>query len=255
MISKQLQIPIDAEGQVHGIIYKPEKEMKKENLIILCHGFQGDQQEWGRFPAMAQAITDHGWTALSFDFRGSGLNEREPITITKQISDLEHVYQWALEQGFSRISILGLSFGGLTALLANCPERLTTIFWAPAFFMDKILGFRKIILKILFRIRSKPLRLFSKNNSPVWINSSFVETIEKLETEQILKEFENPCLILQGTKDKAARPRFTRLAYELLSKTSSQKYVEVPGAGHNFKNQQLQEFISHSIDWLKTYHS
>ena len=115
-------------------------------LAILCHGFTGDRQEWGRFPEAAAALVRAGIDAVSFDFTGSGENPRKPVALSKQVTDLEDVGAWARTQGYSRIATIGLSFGGLTSLLANLPDRKVAVFWAPALYMHKSLGKRKLLL-------------------------------------------------------------------------------------------------------------
>ena len=72
---------------------------------------------------------------MTLDFSGSGENERELITLSKQARDLEDVYDWVKTQGYSNIAAIGLSFGGLTLLVANLPEIKTKVFWAPGFYL------------------------------------------------------------------------------------------------------------------------
>ncbi|MBN2151605.1 MAG: alpha/beta fold hydrolase, partial [Candidatus Lokiarchaeota archaeon] len=115
-------------------------------LAILCHGFGGDRQEWGRFPEAAGSLVSAGIDALYFDFTGCGENSRKPITLSKQVADLEDVHAWARSRGYSHIATVGLSFGGLTSLLANLPGREAAVFWAPALYMHKSIGKARLIL-------------------------------------------------------------------------------------------------------------
>jgi len=131
MIEKKVLIKSTTGSDLHGIHYMHRKELKKTSILIMCHGFTGDKYEWGRFPELAKTCNKEGIDGLIFDFTGSGENERVPISLSKQIEDLESVYKWVQNVGYSNIGVLGLSLGGLTALGANLRGIKTYVFWAP----------------------------------------------------------------------------------------------------------------------------
>jgi len=133
MIEKRVLIPSVNDNKLHGVLYFALEENPLERLpiLIMCHGFTGDKYEWGRFPETAKAVNKEGYDALIFDFSGSGENKREPINLAKQATDLENVYDWVKNQGYSKIAVLGLSFGGQTVLKASLPGITTYVFWAP----------------------------------------------------------------------------------------------------------------------------
>ncbi|MFX1448442.1 MAG: alpha/beta hydrolase, partial [Promethearchaeota archaeon] len=133
MKEKNILIPSGEDKQLHGIFYFAEEEntLVKPPVLIMCHGFTGDKSEWGRFPETAKALNKEGYDALTFDFSGSGENKRELINLTKQANDLENVYNWVKSKGYTRIAVLGLSFGGLTTMKANLQGLKTEVLWAP----------------------------------------------------------------------------------------------------------------------------
>jgi len=106
----------------------PGTAVNRNPIVILCHGFTGNREEWGRFPAMARTLAEASIDAVTFDFTGSGENARKPVSLARQVDDLVDVFAWAREQGYERIGTLGLSFGGLTSLLAPLPERKVAVF-------------------------------------------------------------------------------------------------------------------------------
>jgi len=116
----------------------PQLSKDDRTIAILCHGFTGDREEWGRFPAMASALSKAGIDAVIFDFTGSGENNRRPVSLFRQVADLEDVGSWAGQRGYSHLATIGLSFGGLTTLLAEIPARRVAVFWAPAFYMNTL---------------------------------------------------------------------------------------------------------------------
>ena len=137
MIEKRVLIPNAVGNDLHGVFYfaLEENALDKPPILIMCHGFTGDKYEWGRFPETAKALNKEGYDVLIFDFSGSGENKREPITLTKQAADLEDVYNWIQNQGYSKKAVLGLSLGGLTTLKASLPGIITYVFWAPPFLL------------------------------------------------------------------------------------------------------------------------
>ncbi|MEX2754194.1 MAG: alpha/beta hydrolase, partial [Candidatus Sigynarchaeota archaeon] len=160
-------------------------------IAILCHGFRGDRQEWGRFPEAAAALGRSGIDALFFDFTGCGENPRKPVMLSKQVSDLEDVYQWARKQNYTRIATIGLSFGGLTSLLANLPGRSVAVFWAPALYMHKSIGKAKLLLGKMATAFGRHLKI-SAVSGYIIVNRKFFEDIENVipKIDGILSNFE-----------------------------------------------------------------
>lgn len=254
-MEKKVIIPSTTGSDLHSILYSSldnnhEKNGEKSPLIILCHGFKGDKYEWGRFPETAKACNKEGIDALIFDFSGSGENKRIPIRLYNQFGDLESIYRWGQNHGYERIAVIGLSFGGLTALGANLPGIITYIFWAPFFFLHTTED-RTDLFKDL---NKGPVELpTSGEGEPVIIDLSFMTDFAKFRVRSFLKKLDRPTLMIQGTTDEEIPLEFTRKAFNFLPKTKDNKLIEVPNAPHSFEDEHLKEFIKHSIKWLKKY--
>ena len=254
MSEKKILISRRVGGNLHAVHYLSRGEYSSEDdkrlpFVIICHGFTGDKYEWGRFPTTANALNEAGFDALIFDFSGSGDNDREFITLSNQARDLEDVYAWARNQGYSWIAAIGLSFGGLTLLVAKLPEVKTLVFWAPAFHLKNMFSPRA-----QENLKNKPLILPSSGNGePIKINNTFVEDLSQYDPSIYLQKLATPALIVQGTKDRAVRPRNTREAFKHLPQDDHHKFIEIDKAGHDFDGAHLTEFIELSINWLKNY--
>lgn len=184
MSETKILIPKSSGGSLSAIHFITSNNLfkdsnKKAPFVIICHGFTGDKYEWGRFTKTANILNDEGFDALIFDFSGSSENERELILLSKQVKDLEDVYAWAKRQNYSWIAIIGLSFGGLTLLIADLPGIKTTIFWAPGFNIMRMLKRGNIeLVEILKNLRRPPLKVPSSGDfEPIWIDYSFIEDI------------------------------------------------------------------------------
>jgi pimeloyl-ACP methyl ester carboxylesterase len=221
----------------------------------MCHGGKGDKYEWGRFTKTAEILSSNGYDTLLFDFSGMGKNKREPMSITKQIQNLEDVGDWAIENGYKHLATIGLSLGGLISLLANIDNRSTAIFWAPAFFIKQSIGiWRLLSAKLIFTFRKKPILTESSgNNEPLQFTRKFFEELTSIEIEGKLRNINIPTLIIQGSADKTVDPKYVRKAFEMFPKNKNHILKEIDGAGHDFKELHLDKFINITLNWILHY--
>jgi pimeloyl-ACP methyl ester carboxylesterase len=90
--------------------------------VILAHMFPADQSDWTDF---AQVLAAHGYTTLTFDFRG--FTESEGRSGTEFADrDLLAAYQF-LRPRVSRIFIAGASLGAEAAILIAAHEQVAGI--------------------------------------------------------------------------------------------------------------------------------
>ncbi|MHA1670010.1 MAG: alpha/beta hydrolase [Promethearchaeota archaeon] len=250
MKEKKVLIQSSTGSNLHSILYLHGEESKNERIVIICHGFTGDKYEWGRFPKLAKSLNKEKIDALIFDFTGSGENERVPITLSKQIQDIESVYNWVRNKGYEGIAVLGLSLGGRTLLGADLPGIKAYIFWAPFFFLhssdDQTDWFKDI--------DKGPVKIPSSGDvEPIIIDLSFVSDFAKFQVKPSLKKLYSPTLIVQGTSDESVPLEHTRKAFQLLPKNENHKLIEIQSATHDFEGVHLVEFITNTVKWLKNY--
>ena len=249
MYSEKLLISTRDGYQLHADYYKKDSGSRSDVLVILCHGFTGDRSEWGRYEKTASSCVGSGWDAVLFDFSGSGENERIPVTLDNQVRDLEDVAAWGIQLGYSSIVTIGLSFGGITSLIAKVPKRKVAVFWAPAFFFDRIAGnFKKKLASFLFSLTKKPIKI-----KTVYIDKTLFEGKWNSDPELLLKEFDIPSIIVQGSKDKTVPVSDSQKAFDLMKKDGKHELHIVEGTDHDFNKQYLDEFISVSIDFIKKH--
>ena len=254
MTKVELQIPKQDGSKLAAMLYHARLMQKsKPPLIILCHGFTGDKEEWGRFPKTAQALINANYDALLFDFSGSGSNPRQPVHLFKQVEDLEQVTSWAKREGYEKIGSIGLSFGGITSLLADIPDRNVAVFWAPGFFMKRIIGkVRMALAKFIIKITRTPLKRGASQGA-ILMGKQFFKDISEVDVEPILREFTTPSLIIQGLEDNSVKPDMTRDAFSMMPEDGDHRLLEIKGATHNFNGQELDKFISHTLNFLNEY--
>ena len=98
--------------------------------VIICHGFKGFK-DWGYFPVLADHLARAGFSAVSFNFSGSGVGEdgqsfSEPdrfahMTYSAELGDLGRVIDavsaGSIGLGPLAIGVVGHSMGGGVAIL------------------------------------------------------------------------------------------------------------------------------------------
>ncbi len=254
MAQKIINIPRNKNGNLNGLHFETGKPIEKTPVVILSHGFTGDQHEWGRFTKTAQEFNKGGFDAVSFDFSGSGKNPREPVTLSKQVQDLKDVHNWVKSKGYKKINALGLSFGGITTLVANLPDINSTVFWAPAFYITKAFSKKHIFLmRLLSKFINKPRSMPSGNNEPILINFDFMKEAIQLDVHKTLANYFTPSIVVQGDKDESMRYEWNIDAFQYMPQDEDHKFVKIEGANHNFENAHLDQFIENSINWMKKY--
>ncbi|WP_329338730.1 alpha/beta hydrolase [Streptomyces sp. NBC_00663] len=81
--------------------------------ILLLHGLAGHLGEWD---ALTPGLLTAGFRVVSYDARGHGASTRRPPTVSRaaHVADARTLIQ---ELGLSRVTVLGQSMGGNTAML------------------------------------------------------------------------------------------------------------------------------------------
>jgi alpha-beta hydrolase superfamily lysophospholipase len=108
--------------------------------IVICHGFKGFK-DWGFFPIAAERLARAGFTAVSFNFSGSGVGADglsfsevarwRGQTFSADLADLALVVDDVVAGGAPWVGLLGHSRGGGTTLLqaARDPRIRALVTW------------------------------------------------------------------------------------------------------------------------------
>jgi uncharacterized protein len=215
---------------------------RSKSLVILCHGFTGHKGENGRlFVHAARAFQKAGLNALRFDFMGSGdssgsFNEMTPNT---QIKDLLDVLRWARRR-YRKIALLGLSFGGGTAICAAFqarprPDALLTWSSVPSFRWWNTKPWPEIV---------------PQAGNPLRPGKRFYTDRPKVDVPEAYPALDIPRFQIQGDNDMAEfRERFAAYCPQ---NDPQVRHLVIPGADHVFttwKHRQL--VIAESTRWLR----
>lgn len=124
------EIPCRDGLTIRGEVYLPEKSI---GSVVICHGFKGFAH-WAFFPYLARTLASDGFTAITFDFSGSGIGpDRESFTqpeafegntFSRELEDLELIEEYGRRRGWisGKFGLFGHSRGGGMAILFAAAE-------------------------------------------------------------------------------------------------------------------------------------
>jgi dienelactone hydrolase len=108
--------------------------------VAICHGFKGFK-DWGFFPKLAERLAVAGFTAITFNFSGSGVSDGEVFDETERwahqrpstdLEDVATVLDWAAGEGAEWCGLVGHSRGGGLSVLhaVRDPRVKALVTWA-----------------------------------------------------------------------------------------------------------------------------
>ncbi len=229
-------------GHLSAVLHRA----KSKKIVVMAHGFTGSKIENGRlFVQAARALAEAGINALRFDFMGSGdssgdFNQMSP---NSEIADLQQVVATCLDQGFKRLGILGLSFGGGVSICATqqLPEEM----------VDCLVTWSSVPSFCWWRSKPTPDFPVSKTN-PLGLGPQFFKDRPEVDVPEAYAQIVQPKLQIQGDNDiPEFRERFAKFFPE---GPGVKKHVVVPGADHVFTNwQHRKKVIALTVKWFQQY--
>ena len=247
--SSETPIIFQSQGeQLVGILHTPEKQTK--NLIIMCHGFTGNKVESRRlFVEAARTFSRAGYAAFRFDFFGSGdsAGEFADSLISHNIANLIDAIAWGREQGFTCITVLGISMGAATAIL-TLPEHPTEalITWSSVPDMQRLFEAEDANF-------SKTKDQLKSYEFDGWLlRQEFWQDALQYDVQHALTQLEIPKFIVQGDADQ---PLFVQGFEEFKLKVQPPcDFMMMPGAGHTYETvRQRRQLIRNTVTWLKRH--
>jgi pimeloyl-ACP methyl ester carboxylesterase len=131
-------LDIEHRGRVlRGTLHLPETTPAP--AVVLCHGFGGTRVEFGyTFVRLAKRLARQGLAVYRFDFAGGGESDGDfaDLAVSDQVDQAVAVLDALAAHpaiDADRLSLLGMSMGGLTASLAAAERPVRALaLWAPA---------------------------------------------------------------------------------------------------------------------------
>ncbi len=220
--------------------------------VVVCHGFKGFK-DWGFFPHLASRIARAGFTAVSFNFSGSGVGpdgERftEPerfghATLSNDLEDLNAVCSALLEGTLvedltqrTALGIFGHSRGGGVAILyaAEQPACRALVTWAAI--AETLRWDTETIER--WRSKGKMDVVNTRTGEVLPLYRDALDDIEahrdeKLNVIRAAATIDIPWLIIHGDQDESVTPSDGRRLHEA-AHGALRELKLIPGGGHTF---------------------
>ena len=240
--------------QLCGVLVAPDN--KNHPVVILCHGFHStkDNSTNTRLHSM---LKDNNIASFRCDFFGHGESKGkfEDITISEAVDDTINAIKILKEKGYTKIGIIGASFGGITSLItaAKSKDLLFLGLKCPA----------SNFLEIELKHRSKEnLQEWKQNGFSFYeneegeryrLNYNFFNDLKKNNGFVFADKINIPTLIVHGNKDTIVPVEQSKLIHKLIPNCELEI---IPNADHRFSKPEhfnkmielLFNFIVNSVE-------
>jgi uncharacterized protein len=215
--------------------------------VVIVHGFKGFK-DWGMFPRFAERLALAGFTAVSFNMSGSGVDDAgdfsrpDPFshnTFSAELSDLTRVIDALLrgELGTAQPSSLGLvghSRGGGIAILrtAGEPKIRALVTWAAISSVHRWADDQRATWRAAGRTEIQNARTGQVLPLYTDVLDDIEQNADVLDIEAAAARISVPWLIIHGSKDESVGFLEAR-ALEAVSQPGT-RLLAIDKGGHTF---------------------
>ncbi len=222
--------------------------VRTDKIVLICHGFTS-YKDSPKLIKLADALGKADFATLRFDFGGHGESDSRSIgAVSEQVDDLKSAIAFVKKKGYTKISLMGSSLGGLTCILAVDETTPAVVLFAPVTAAKTPKDYRDP--QIRKELEEKGHHIISRHGKEFKIEKQYVTEREQLNQKEMLSKIKCPVLIIQGDKDDDVHVDNSKNAMQFLSKESKLEIIE--GASHGLY-EQLDRVISLSVNWFKEH--
>lgn len=238
-----------AMGRLAAHLQLPDlKKGEKCPVVIICHGFTGNQNE-PLLRAIADNLINAGIGALRFDFNAHGQSEGDFVnmTVPNEIEDALSIIAFAhsLPQT-SSISLLGHSQGGVVSAMTAGQlgnEIQSVVLMAPAAVLrDDAL--RGNTMGAMYDPWHAPEYVTMPSGHKLGRN--FIQTAITLPIYETAQKYKGPALIIHGMDDRVVPYTYGERFHQVMKNS---EIILIPGENHGFGTN-LPCAASMASEWL-----
>jgi len=233
-----------------GILSNPDFS-KKEKVVILCHGFTTDKNSATNI-VFEKILNENKISTFRFDFTGHGESEGNlgEITISEAVNDIECAISSLKKSGYSKIALVGSSFGGLASLL--CASKIDDLnliaLKSPVSDMYELFilqGGKRLIENWE---RHGYIDYSSSDGKNFRLKYSLVKEAKEINAYKVASKIKIPVLIVHGDYDEAVPLAQSKKLASLLRNC---KLEIVKGADHRYSNpEHFNKMVSLISDFI-----
>ena len=222
-------------GILRGMEHIPDEVAGAVPAVVLFHGYTANKlQEHRLFLKVSRALEALGIACFRYDFYGSGESDGnfEEMTLDTEMEDANAILDSVRHDSRvnpSRVTLLGLSMGGLVAslLAGDRPSDVAKlVLLAPAGNMEQL------IWGMLERNRV-PDTQETMDNGGNLVGRGFALSLKGLKVFERSKNFTGPVLLVHGREDEAVTYQVS-YQYKEYAYGDRAQIVLLPGADHTF---------------------
>jgi pimeloyl-ACP methyl ester carboxylesterase len=210
------------------------------HMVVLSHGIFVDRNENGRFPRLAQALSDQGIGSVRPDLPGHGENPTPSAqtSVTGMALALADTISWSLKN-YQEVSVVASSFSG--ALLSLVADRSIQEKLFRMVFLNPVLDFRNVFIKAEMPEMGEsftPEKIAGANQEGSFfpvpqfeMSREFLFDLHHIDVTGAYLRLSRPHLFIHGTEDELVSFRRAR---EIALSNIYSELVEIEGAVHAF---------------------
>ena len=242
-----------------GVLSNPTGNTKTP-MLTLCHGFttSKDGRTYSRLETM---LNQKGFSTFRFDFFGSGgcvkfdikawsEEKFEDITLSEAVNDVLMAIHFLKDSGYSRIGLMGSSFGGFASLIAasQMPRLTLLALKSPVSDYLGLLIARDQNIDIRRWKKTGSIPVMGSDGQSLKLNYSFYRDAKTIKSDEAIKQIKVPTLIVHGDNDQTV-PLQQSIKCQHLIEDCRLEIIE--GADHTYTQpRHFEKMLSLIVDFI-----
>jgi dipeptidyl aminopeptidase/acylaminoacyl peptidase len=246
----KFRFPNDKGLELCGVLSNPS-ENTKSLIITMCHGFTTSKD--GRtYLRLEEMLNKKGVSTFRFDFFGHGESEGkfEDITLSEAVNDVFKATLFLKDSGYSKIGLMGSSFGGFASLIAasQMPWLTFLALKSPVSDYLGLLIARDQNIDIQHWKETGFIPVMGSDGQSLKLNYTFFRDAETIKSEEAIKQIKIPTMIVHGDKDETV-PLQQSIKCTQMIKDCRLEIIE--GADHTYTQpQHFEKMLSLIVDFI-----
>jgi pimeloyl-ACP methyl ester carboxylesterase len=245
---------LDSQGhRVAAILATPEAGTHR--AAVLCHGFLSGKRSTTN-KTLTRILNERGIATFSFDFFGQGDSDGpfETLTTTHAVTQAIDALDLMRQNGFTRLGLMGSSFGGLVAILTAAQRHDLACLALKCPVVD-------FAEELRLTLGDEEMTAWEKTGTipnimggteRIRLHYAFYEDCLQQIAYEPARAITAPTIIVQGDQDECVPLHQSRRLIDVL--TSPKRLELLPGADHQFtKGPDFVRMTSLLSDWLSAH--
>jgi pimeloyl-ACP methyl ester carboxylesterase len=224
-------------------------------LAVLCHGFLSAKNSTTN-KTLTRLLSPHGIATFSFDFFGQGGSQGpfEDLTISLAVEQATAALDLMTAKGYSRIGLVGSSFGGLVAILTTAlrPDIACLALKCPVVDFAEELRVTFGLEELAQWKATDTIPNIMGGTDRVRLRYAFYEDCLRQIAYGPAERITVPTLIVQGERDECVPLHQSLRLRDALA--GPKKLVLLPEADHQFtRKEDFHQMTTTISEWLFTH--